>query len=162
MAENELEPLDPVLWFESLGRLRRAARRSEGRVENRLRQSYYLANLAPPPFSALAQCDIEEAAFEALLEQAAFESAAVSLIGPILSFEIARTWPGPGVSARVWVEDISGEARLASGCVASALIQAWVELLLRFRKQPPAPGFFALPRARHESQSAPLRKPIWH
>lgn len=162
MADGGLEPLDPVLWFESLGRLRRAARRREGRIENRLRQSYFLARLAPPPFSALAKCELDEAAFEALLETAAFESAAISLVGPILSFEIARTWPGQGVFARVWIEDIRGEAQIASDCVAFALIQAWIELLLQFRKRTPRVSSLALPTDRHRSQSGQPRKPIWH
>ena len=161
MADGELQPLDPVLWFESLGRLRRAARGREGRIENRLRQAYYLATLAPPPLSALARCEMDEAAFEALLERAAFEAAAVSLIGPILSFEIVRGWPGQGIFARVWVEDLSGEAQGVSGCVAFALLQAWVELVLQFRKQPPM-GCLAPPRDQHRSQSGQPLKPIWH
>jgi hypothetical protein len=161
MADSELQPLDPVLWFESLGRLRRAARGREGRIENRLRQAYYLATLAPPPLSALAKCEIGEEAFEALLEQAAFESAAVSLIGPILSFEIVRGWPGQGSFARVWVEDLCGEAQAVSGCVAFALLHAWVELLLQFRKETPA-GSPALPTGRHRSRSGQPPKPIWH
>ena len=162
MVEAELQPLDPSSWFESLGRLRRAARGSQGRIENRLRQSFYLTNLAPPPFSALAKCELEEAEFEALLKHAAFESAAISLVGRILSFEIARTLPGPEVSARVWVEDICGEARVASDCVASALVQAWLELLLQFRKRTPELPFPAPPKARRRSRSGPPRTPILH
>lgn len=162
MAEGELEPLDPVLWFESLARLRQAVRRRESRIGNRLRQAYYLARLAPPPFSALVKCEMEEAAFEALLEEAALESAAVSLVGPILSFEITRAWPDHGVSARVWVEDLGGEGRSVSGCVASALIRAWIELLLQFRKRTPETGSLALHTGRRRSRSAQPRKLIWH
>jgi hypothetical protein len=161
MAHGTLQPLDPVLWFESLGRLRRAARGYEGRIENRLRQAYYLATLAPPPLRALAKCEIEEGAFEALLEQAAFESAAVSLIGPILSYEVVRDVPGQEILARVWVEELCGEAQVASGSVAFALLRAWVELLFQLRTRM-SMGSPALPRDRHRSQSAPLQKPIWH
>lgn len=162
MTEGELQPLDPSLWFESLGRLGRAARGPKSRIENRLRQSYYLTNLAPAPFSALARCEMEESQFEALLKHAAFESAAISLVGRILSFEIVRTVPGPEVSARVWVEDICGEARVDSDCVASALIQAWVELLLKLRKRAPEPASPASPKGRRKSRSAQPRKPILH
>ena len=162
MTEAELQPLEPSLWFESLGRLLRAARGPRSQIENRLRQSYYLTNLAPPPFSALAKCEVDEAAFEALLKHAAFESAAICLVGKILSFEIARTMPGPEVSARVWVEDICGEARLASDCVASALVQAWVELLLQLRLRTPDQPSPASPKARRRSRSGPPRKRILH
>lgn len=162
MSEIELQPLDANVWFESLGRLQRAAQDADGRIENRLRQSYYLTNLAPPPFSALARCEVEEAVFEALLKHAAFESAAISLVGGILSFEIARARPGPEVSARVWVEGISGEARVASDCVASALVLAWIELLLQLRTSEPEPASPSRPRDRRKSRSAPPRKPILH
>lgn len=162
MSEIELQPLDANVWFESLGHLQRAAQGTEGRIENRLRQSYYLTNLAPPPFSAIARCEVEEAVFEALLKHAAFESAAISLVGGIVSFEIARTRPGPEVSARVWVEGISGEARVASDSVASALVLAWIELLLQLKTteaEPPSPSH---PKGRRKSRSAPPRKPILH
>ena len=162
MAEAELQPLDPSSWFESLGRLRSTARGPRSKIENRLRQSFYLTNLAPPPFSALAECVLEEAEFEALLKHAAFESAAIALLGRVLSFEIASTWPGPEVSARVWVEDICGEARVASDCVASVLVQAWLELLLQFRKRTPELPFPAPPKARRRSRSGPPRTPILH
>lgn len=162
MSERELPPLDANLWFESLGRLREAARGPEGRIENRLRQSYYLTNLAPQQFSALAKCELDETAFEALLKHAAFESAAISLVGEILSFEIARTKPGPEVSARVWVEDICGEAQVTSDCVASALVEAWVELLLQLREREPELAFLAPPKGRRRSRSARPRKPILH
>lgn len=162
MAEVELQPVDPDLWFESLGRLLRPIHGAEGRIENRLRQSYYLTSLAPAPFSTLARCEMGEEEFEALLKHSAFETAAISLVGQILSFEIGRTWPGPEVFARVWVEDICGEAHEASGCVASVLVRAWLELLLQFRERAPAAASPALPRGRRRSRSARPRKPILH
>ena len=162
MPESELPPLDTNLWFESLERLRGAACGSAEQIEKRLRQSYYLASLAPPAFAKFANRELPEADFEALLAHSAFETAAVLLVGRTLSFEIVRTLPGPEVSARVWASDICGEAHAASGCVASALIKAWLEFLLQLkgREQDLLPA--ARPKGRRKSQSAPPRKPILH
>lgn len=162
MSESELQPLDPQLWFESLGRLQQAVKGASSRIESRLRQSYYLTSLAPPPFSTLTKCEIEEDAFEVLLKHAAFESAAISLVGGVLSFEVARENPGPKVSARVWVDDICGEAQVATDCVASALVQAWVELLLQLRERESELVRPARPKGRRKSRSAPPRKQILH
>lgn len=160
MSESELRPLDANLWFESLERLRMAACGSGGQIEKRLRQSYYLANLTPLVFAKFANRDLPEADFEAFLAHSAFETAAVSLIGRNLSFEIVRTCPGPEASARVWAGDICGEAHVSSDCVASALIQAWLEFLLQLKGREQDMHLPARPKDRRKSRSAPPRRPI--
>jgi hypothetical protein len=162
MPAVNVRPLDAALWFESLGQLQQEANSRGSRIENRLRQSYYLANLAPPPYSAVARCDIGEVEFEALLESAAFEAAAIALIGQILSFEVIRIPLGGEVTARVWIGEVSGEAQTSSGCAASALVRAWLTLLLRLREREPVLNGPEHPRDQHRSLSEPPRKPILH
>lgn len=99
--------LDPTTWFESLARLSEWVAIGAP-LENSLRIAYHLARLTPPPFAQLAPGVPDEEEFEALLERAAFEAAAMALLGTALSHE-ARAG-AEGAAARVWREGAGDEA----------------------------------------------------
>lgn len=120
--------LDTLSWFESLARLS-AWTASEAPIENVLRLSYHLAALAPPPFGTIAASALDEAAFDELLKQQAFEAAAIALIGTALSYEIVSRAGSDQPTVRVWL-DGDGEAFMTSDTIAAALVRAWIAFML--------------------------------
>ena len=120
------EPLDAVLWFESL---RRLVPQKDAPLESRLRLSFALVNLAPPPISKVVHCQLDETAFESLLKAGDFEGAAVSLLGTLLSYEVVRR-PQDEATARVWLAGSPAEGQATSASAASAVLEAWLDFLL--------------------------------
>lgn len=129
MGSHERACLDAVTWFESLARL------SDWMVDDpplecSLRQARTLARLAPPPYDTFVSDVPDEASFEALIERAAFEPAAVAVIGSSLSWEILARTDAGGATARVWSDDDSGEAVATAEVSAIALLRAWASFVL--------------------------------
>lgn len=131
MADNNTACLDTATWIESLVRLSDRTG-GDAPIENCLRLSRHLCVLAPPPFDGIVACRIDEAAFEELLAQEAFEAAAAALIGPPLSHEIVSQ-SASTASARVWCEGQPGEALAHAPTAARALVLAWAGFLLSLR-----------------------------
>ena len=128
MAPSDDAFLDRATWIDSLARLSDRAG-GDAPMENCLRLSRHLCALAPSPFDAIVDREIDEAAFEILLANQAFEAAAIQLIGPSLLHEIVAK-PGSLTSARVWSEGHRGEAMASARCPARALVLAWIGFLL--------------------------------
>lgn len=116
--------LDSLTWRAGLARL--SALLAGGvPTANALRIAHHLENLAPPPYSDVARCGVNDRQFERLLEQGALAEAAIALIGPALRHTIDT-----GGNARVWAE-ASGSARAESGSTtALALLRAWTGFML--------------------------------
>lgn len=129
MDSGERAYLDPTSWFESLARLSEWAAIGAP-IENSLRIAHHLARLTPPPFAQLAPGVPDEEEFEALLERAAFEAAAVALIGTALSHEALAPGGGEGAAARVWREGAGDEACAQAETLALALVRAWLAFML--------------------------------
>src|SRR5690606_3880573 len=84
---GDQRPLDAAVWFESLGRLLERVP-SAAPLENRLRLSFTLVSLAPHPISRVVHCQLDESAFENLLDTGEFAKAAIALLGTLLSHEV--------------------------------------------------------------------------
>lgn len=130
MESREDACLDAVTWFESLARVSDMMAIGAP-LENALRLSRHLAVLAPPPYAGIARCTLDEAAFEALLERQAFETAAIALIGTTLSYEVLGA-----ATARVWLDGDAQDALASSETLALALVRAWLGFMLAL-----TPGF---------------------
>ncbi|WP_374408711.1 hypothetical protein [Pelagerythrobacter sp.] len=133
MESREHACLDAVTWFESLMRLSDMMATGVP-LENCLRLSRHLAILAPPPYAAMARSTLDEAAFEALLERRAFETAAVALIGTTLPGEAMPR--GGGAKAQVWPDAATKDAR--PGALALSLLQTWLGSMLALTPGRPA------------------------
>ncbi len=127
MVRGEYACLDRATWFESLGRLS-ASIAVDAPAENMLRLANCLARLAPPPLSTLSEGVEDEARFEALLESASFEAAALTLLGGRLSHRfVARS--AAETTADVWLEGDGPHARARAPSAALALLGAWLAYL---------------------------------
>lgn len=118
--------LDPTTWFESLARLSEWVAIGAP-LENSLRIAYHLARLTPPPFARLAPGVPDEEEFEALLERAAFEAAALALFGTARSHE-----------ARAGAEGAGDGACAQADTSALALVRAWLAFMLAQAPRDPA------------------------
>ena len=128
MPDRDLQPLDAATWLASLVRLRRQMERSDYPVENGLRLAFLLSRLAPHPYAALFRADLSEARFEQLAESGVPEATAIALLGDGVSFELERNPSEATVCARIWIDDVCGEARKPHS--AAALSQAWLDFLI--------------------------------
>lgn len=136
MEPGERACLDPIAWFESLARLSGWVAVGAP-IENSLRIAGHLARLSPPPFAQLASLPLGEDEFEALLERAAFEAAAIALIGTALSYDVIPHAEGESVAARVWRDDGDDEALASADTLALALVRAWLQFMLALAPRDP-------------------------
>lgn len=130
MPDRDLQPLDAATWLASLVHLRREMARSDYPVDNGLRLAFFLGRLAPKPYAALFRADLSEARFERLAESGVAEATAIALLGDGVSFELERNPSKATVCARIWIDDVCGEARMDEGHSAAALNQAWLDFLI--------------------------------
>jgi hypothetical protein len=136
---DEIEPLEPELWLAALARLaQRQIKAAESEVESLLRHSFHLLQLAPRPLKGMVRCELDEKAFESLLECGAFDSAAVALVAQPAGFELYCLPGSPEhvVEASVSLPGQSGPPGIASGAgIASALVGAWASCLASLMQQ---------------------------
>lgn len=103
-----------------------------------LRHAFHLAQLTPGPLRGIVRCEVCEEDFGALLEHAAFDAAAIALIGMPLCFSITGTAEDNRrvVRAEVTFSD-QRERASAATCqtVAGALVGAWSLCLVDLRRR---------------------------
>lgn len=89
-----MEPLDPVIWLESLKKLRAACEQADP-LEDRahVRQAFHLLRLAPAPLREMLEPAIDEPLFETVLAQST-DLAALALLGNALEYELTQHGPG--------------------------------------------------------------------
>ncbi len=139
LFSHNAEPLEPELWFSALARLAQRQRASNGgNPESMLRHAFHLAQLTPGPLRGIVRCELCEEDFGTLLELAAFDAAAIALVGAPLCFAIKGTAGGGQrlVKAEVTLPD-QQELASAATCqtVAGALVGAWSLCLVDLRRR---------------------------
>ena len=93
MTSHGNEFLDPVTWFDRVKRLVDGMHAGEPGSDRHIRKAYHLVRLAPESLSKTFPDPVEEDALEAMLADAQFELAALSVVGS--KFAIAMTMPCP-------------------------------------------------------------------
>lgn len=116
MTSHDTESLDPLTWLDRITRLFDGLRHGEASPERHIRAAYHLVKLAPAMVSQALPEPVDEATLEALLADANYESAVMTLVGPSVrmppvsdgqgsSSERARallhTWAGSFLGSRV-------------------------------------------------------------
>jgi hypothetical protein len=129
---DNAEPLAPATWFLALERLAQRHTMAAGRdLEAMLRHAFHLLQLTPRHLTHLVQTNLDEAAFERLLEAEAFDSAAIGLLGSPAAFAVSVT--EEGAEARVCLPSQTDPTIARSISFASALFRAWVQSLVALK-----------------------------
>jgi len=138
-SSQDSEPLEPELWFSALERLsKKLSASNDNDVESMLRHALHLLQLTPGPLKGLVRCEIGEEAFEQFLEQGAFDSATLALVGAPMCYEMSSTLNGGErlIEARAWLPGQSGQPSAASAqSLAVALLGAWSACLVALRRR---------------------------
>ena len=127
---NDIEPLELTVWFVAVRKLARRSKRPCGNeLESLLRHSYHLLQLAPRQFRNMIRSELPEAAFEKLLEEAEFETAARALVGPPAILSLSR------LNADLFEARVCLAAELESPVThaaepVAALLRAWTQCLV--------------------------------
>jgi hypothetical protein len=163
---HNAEPLEPELWFNALARLAQRQRAaSGGNPESMLRHAFHLAQLTPGPLRGIVRCELCEDDFGVLLEHAAFDAAAIALVGLPLCFAIRGTAGGGRrlVTAEVTFSD-QQEQPSAATCqtVAGALVGAWSLCLVDLRQRSLQDPLRSPRRVRRTAPDVPRPKAIEH
>lgn len=136
---HNAEPLEPELWFGALARLAQRQHASNGgNPESMLRHAYHLAQLTPGPLRGIVRCEVCEEDFGVLLEHAAFDTAAIALIGLPLCFSITGMAEDDRRVVRAEVtfpEQRERGSAATSRTVAGALVGAWSLCLVDLRRR---------------------------
>lgn len=134
-----IEPLDPELWFQAIERLStRLSASNDNDVESMLRHALHLVQLTPGPLKGVVRCEIGEDAFEEFLARAAFDSAAIALVGSPMCYELSCNLEAGRrvIEARAWIPTQTAQPSPAAGeSLASALLGAWSGCLVALRRR---------------------------
>ncbi len=128
---NEIEPLDAALWFR---RIEMIARGELGGVENSLRHAAHLLQFAPRPLLHAVRLSLDEAAFEALLDQGEFDTASRHLVAQPTALSVDDASDGKvraTISCIILKRAIDG----TGDTVATAVLAAWTTCLLALRTE---------------------------
>jgi hypothetical protein len=128
---DEVEPLDPGLWF---GRIEMIARGELRSVENALRHASHLLQLAPIPLRSVFDLTIDEETFEALLEVGQFDAAARHLVRRPAILAIGRDGDGP-IEARISCPVLDRTTRATGDTEAETVLNAWATYWLVLRAE---------------------------
>lgn len=130
MPAPSIEPLQPELWFEQIRTIAARISRLDGEAPDAvIRKAYFLVQLAPTPLRDVISCLTEEAAFERMLENGAYDSAVAALICPPAGFEISREPGQDAVKAVVRLPGDAGTGESGGKTIALALLAAWSRCL---------------------------------
>ena len=127
---DDIEPLEPAMWFRAIARLEhRRVRSTEDELDRLLRHAFHLIQLAPCPLRSIIRSELSEERFEMLLESQAQESAAVGLVGQPMRYGLVRLTTGH-FEAKVWLKDSVEPTTAHSTSWASALLGAWTQSIV--------------------------------
>ena len=134
---DEIQPLEPELWFQALGKLAvRAVDTPAAESESLLRHAFHLLQLAPGPLKHMVRTELSESEYEHLLECEAFESAAIRLIGYPMTYTLMRC-QADIVEAEVKLPDSSDAQPVRASNLALATIGSWAASLARLQTVSP-------------------------
>lgn len=125
------EPLAPDLWFDQVARLDETLEAMDGAAPDKaLRRLSYLVELAPGPLKYLFERRIDQHMLEAFLECAAYDAAALWMVGPPISLDIRRPSHARKYTVTVVLPDDAGKGHKVNESLAKAILGAWCESFL--------------------------------
>lgn len=132
---DDIEPLEPTLWFSQIEKLLvRASMLGDEQPDAMLRHAMRLTQLAPRPLRDTVRTFADEETIEQMLDCKGFTSAVIAIMPPPMTFTLTQQ------RADVYVSSVSssnsqcrgeGEARRAE----MALLIGWCGFLLELREQ---------------------------
>lgn len=128
MAPSDIEPLEPVLWFDELRKILDRITAIDGEAPDAIiRKAYYLSLLAPEPLRPLISSSVSEDRLEGLLEGGAYDEAVISLINPLLAMALSRSSQEGQFEAILQLPDGDSRGAGRGETVAKALMGAWID-----------------------------------
>lgn len=132
---DDIEPLEPTLWFSQIEKLvHRASKSGDAQVDTLLRRAMHLTTLAPRPLRDTVRPFTNEDSIEIMLDCKAFPSVAMALMPPPMTFTLKQMKTGAyvaSVSSSISVCRGKGKASTAE----KALLIGWGSFLLELREQ---------------------------
>lgn len=154
---DDIEPLEPAMWFERWRWLSGQDYEQAEFLERSLRHGFHLIQLTPGPLKHVFRCARLEDEFEQLLEARAYVSAALSLISSSVGYQIRSLDPDRS-EATVSARHVPKEFKASGSTAESALLRAWLKYLdwlgSDFEK--------AVSPSRHKLQSLPRGQETQH
>jgi hypothetical protein len=161
MIATTIEPMEPSIWFERLGKLLASAvEKGAASPESVIRQAFHLVKLAPGPFREILPIDLDEERMERLLGCGGYESAVMALIGDRTTFSVHKVAGEQTVTAALSLDPHAQAGLGAHSSCAKAMLQAWV-LCLANVAGVEMPGAVRNPD-RRRSRSGSLRSSTAH
>lgn len=124
----DIEPLELFEWFDRARVLldKLNAIDPDSGIESALRRAFHFAQLTPHPLRDLVSPSISEADYEILLDNGAYVSAALALIGARVGYQLMRSINSDDVEATVcFSTDQSDAIPSTSECAATAILGSW-------------------------------------
>lgn len=135
MTPPPIEPLDPATWFARVEGLLRTAEQLDGEGHDRvIRIAFHLVTLAPAPLRDLFPREIDEEAFEAMLDCGGYESAVMALVGPEVAFKAERAAHSVTIEVTMALQPHSINGKGRHETCAMAMLKAWARCLVNFGK----------------------------
>lgn len=133
--KNDIEPLEPNLWFNRIERLLDRSRSFENDAPCALfRQAMHVAQLAPWPLRDTVRFSSEEVTIEQMLECGAFLSAMAALLSAPVTYTLRRRGVGKYVAA-VSCLNSPCRGKGESNSAEKALLIGWCQFLLDLKRQ---------------------------
>lgn len=155
---DDIEPLEPTMWFSQIEKLLDRARRLEEDQPNALlRQALQLARLVPRPLRDTVGTTADDATLEQMLDSNAFTSAAIAIMPPPMAFTLKQRRPD-GYLAYVSCSNSQCCGRGKSRSAATALLIGWCSFLLALRKE----ALLFTGPTQHILRSEQRQRPIEH
>lgn len=130
LMTEDIEPLSPVLWFQSFEVLRARLEQVWGlSPESHLRHAYHLLQLAPIPLRNLLQPEVTEAEYESLLAAERFDAASIALLGPGFGYQVYREAGETSTTAVLALASTGSRGTATSTTLAMAILPAFCDTI---------------------------------
>ena len=136
MGPPNIEPLDPVLWFESVEKLRLASLSPcKGDTRCLVRRAFNLIALVPAPLRRWVCLDISQSLFEDLVETSV-DTAAMALVNEAWQFELRHVPDTQSVRINLTIANDQEVIDVEAASPAPGIVLAICEACLAFLPKP--------------------------
>lgn len=129
--KGDMEPLDSVLWFQRI----EIIASGEFGLENSLRHACHLLQLTPTPFRHVMRLAMDEASFEALLEEGSYDAAARHLVAQPTALSVDQGPDARMVTAAISCVILKRVIKGTGGTEAAAILDAWTSCVLALKAE---------------------------
>lgn len=134
MSNQEIEPLEPSLWFAELERLSSRRAQVDGEAPDALfRKAFYLVQLTPLPLRELLPARVDEETIEAFLDCGAYLAAAMALFARPTSVTLVRESASKLFRATIGFPGATSVGEDFDKEPAKAMLGAWCQAVLSLR-----------------------------